>query len=224
VGEFKTNYSSQANEAGASPRWTRAPTIALAHELNAQCIDVSFGLATNLSHHQLPPFILENRDVWRLLDANARQRVAAFPFVLVDLHFRDTDWWQNAIASNGVTPADPTPFGDLAIETLLFARQAAREDLVVAKAMFAMEPAVASLVTSLTLQKVRSIATHNAGELRVRWECDTEFWGELLSACRAADEQAIDAVRRQGKLLFCGDAISSDTTAKSAPRPGTSGP
>ena len=73
-----------------------------------------------------------------------------------------------------------------------------------AKAMFAMASWVAGLLASLTLQQVRSIATSNAQELRVRWECDTEFWGELLSACRSGDEQAIESVRLQGKLLFAG--------------------
>lgn len=206
--ENKTNDSSEPNEA-APPRWTGAPSIALAQELNAQCIDLLFSLATNLSFQQLPPFILQNRDQWRLLDEEARRRLAAFPFVIVDLHFKDADWWREVLGSQFVASADSTPFGDLAVETLLFARQAAREDVVVAKAMFAMATPVASLVASLTLQQVRSIASGHARDLRVRWEDDAEFWGELLAACRAGDEQAIDAARRQGKLLFCGELVQT---------------
>jgi hypothetical protein len=115
-----------------------------------------------------------------------------------------------------MTPADiantatysgfqPKLFEDLALETLLFARQAAREDLNVAKVMFAMTSAVVRLIASLTVSQVRAIAFGNASQLRVRWDDDPEFWCDLLVACRAGDERAIEAIRRQGKLLFCGE-------------------
>jgi len=89
----------------------------------------------------------------------------------------------------------------------LFARQTACEDVNVAKAMFAMTSQVASLIASLTLPQVRSIAAGDAQQLRVRCDSDPEFWGDLLVACRAGDEQAMAAVRRQGKLLFCGQIV-----------------
>ena len=57
------------------------------------------------------------------------------------------------------------------------------------------------------LSEVRAIALRNASQLRVRWDNDPEFWGDLLVACRAGDEQAIEAIRRQGKLLFCGEIV-----------------
>jgi len=36
---------------------------------------------------------------------------------------------------------------------------------------------------------------------------DPEFWRDLLTACREGDEQSIAILRRQGKLLFCGELI-----------------
>jgi len=87
------------------------------------------------------------------------------------------------------------------------ARQAAREDISVAKAMFARTSQVASLIASLTLPQVRAIAIGNAQQLRVRRNSDSEFWGELLVACRVGEERAMTAVRRQGKLLFCSELI-----------------
>lgn len=36
-----------------------------------------------------------------------------------------------------------------------------------------------------------------------------DFWGDLLAACRGRDERAMAALRRQGKLLFCGELIES---------------
>ena len=209
--EFKTD--DEASE--AMPRWTGAPSIPLAHQLNEQCVELVCELANDLLAQELPPFKLQNRDLWRLLEPEARKRVAAFPFVIVDLRFKDAEPWQLAIDGHPMA-ADESMlysgfpsrlFEDLALETLLFARQAAREDVNVAIAMFGMTLNVARLIASLTVSQVRVIALRNASQLRVRWDKHPDFWRDLLVACRAGDEQALVALRRQGKLLFRGEPI-----------------
>jgi hypothetical protein len=213
--EFKTDDEASA----ASPRWTGAPSIPLAHQLNGQCVDLVCELANDLSAQELPPFILQNRDLWRLLEPEARKRVAALPFVIVDLHFKDSEPWQLASDGHPMAAADsmlysgfPSKlFEDLALETLLFARQAAREDVNVAIAMFAMTSGVVRLIASLTVSQVRAIALGSASQLRVRWDNHPDFWRDLLTACRAGDERAIEAIRRQGKLLFCGESVLKAT-------------
>jgi hypothetical protein len=220
MGEFKTDEIAEMSQgAAASPRWTGAPSIALAHGLNEQCVELVCDLAASSSIQELPRFILQNRDLWRLLEPDARQRVAAFPFVIVDLRFQDAESWQRALQGHLMSPIDSThyngipskPFEDLVLEALLFARQAAREDMSVAKSMFAMTPSVAATIASLTLPQVRTIAVDNTHQLRVRWDNHPEFWGDLLVACRGRDERALAALRRQGKLLFCGELIESHT-------------
>jgi len=104
--EFKTDDEASA----ASPRWTGAPSIPLAHQLNGQCVELVCELANDLSAQELPPFILENRDLWRLLEPEARKRVAAFPFVIVELHFKDAEPWQQASDGHLMTPADIAPY------------------------------------------------------------------------------------------------------------------
>jgi hypothetical protein len=211
--EFKTDDKASA----ASPRWIGARSIPLAHQLNEQCVELICELANDLSTEDLPPFILENRDLWRLLEPEARQRVAVFPFVIVDLRFKDAEPWQLAWEGHPMAPADsmlyrgvrPKLFEDLALETLLFARQAAREDVNVAKPMFAMTLSVARLIASLTVSQVRAIALRNASQLRVRWHNDPEFWRDLLTACRAGDARALAAIRQQAKLLFSGEFVSA---------------
>src|SRR5277367_3301478 len=90
---------------GATPRWTGAPSIPLAHQLNGQCVELVCEVANNLSAQELPPFILENRDLWRLLEPEARKRVAAFPFVIVDLYFKDTEPWRRASDGHPIAAA-----------------------------------------------------------------------------------------------------------------------
>ncbi len=216
--EFQSEEADELPQTSAtSPRWTGAASIALAHQLNEQCVELLCELATTSFSQELPQFVLQNRDQWRLLEFDARKRVAAFPFVLVDLRFKDGDSWQRAADGHLMSATDfplfsgvpPKLFEDLILETLLFARQIAREDVNVAKAMFAMTSPVASLIVSLTLPQIRAVAARNTQLLRVRWDSDPEFWVDLLIASRGSDERVIAALRRQGKLLFCGELIES---------------
>lgn len=206
MNEIETDEPALPKGSAISPRWTGAPAIELAHQLNAQCVELICTLVVS-DHQPLSEFILQNRDLWRLLEPDARTRVAAFPFVIVDLHFNRDDWWRQITGRPSASPTAPSPYGDLALETLLFARQSAREDVSVAKAMFAMTPAVPALIASLTLSQVRAIALGNASELRVRWDNDPELWHDLLIACRAGDLETLGAIRHQAKLLFCGEGI-----------------
>ena len=98
--EFKTD--DEASE--AMPRWTGAPSIPLAHQLNGQCVELVCELANNLIAQELPSFILENRDLWRLLEPEARKQVAAFPFVIIDLRFKDIEPWQQMSDGHLMTP------------------------------------------------------------------------------------------------------------------------
>ena len=205
--EIETTEAAAVHRVTArSPRWTGAPSIDLAHQLNAQCVELICQLAVS-NHRAMPAFVLETRDLWRLLEPEARIRVAAFPFVIVDLHFNDDDWWRHVSVKPSTTPLEFSPYEDLTLETLLFARQSARENMNVARAMFAMSSAVPARVASLTLPQVRAIALGHAAELRVRWDNDPELWRDLLVASRAGDSESLQAVRRQAKLLFCGVLI-----------------
>ena len=80
--EFETDEAAELPQGSAtSPRWTGAPFIALAHGLNEQCVELVCDLAASSSIEELPRFISQNRDLWRLLELDARKRVAAFPCV-----------------------------------------------------------------------------------------------------------------------------------------------
>lgn len=70
-----------------------------------------------------------------------------------------------------------------------------------------MAAPVARRIASLTLQQVRAIATGQAQHLTVRTEQDVEFWGDLIIACQGAEGPAMAALRRQAKLLFCGELV-----------------
>ncbi len=199
-----------------SPRWKGARSLRLAHELNSRCIDLLCDLAARPSVEGLPVMLRANRGLWYRLDPEARWRLAAFPFVIVDVRFRDEAWWRargnvenHVVAESPAADAFPQESREsLVLETVMFAWQVAREDQRVAQILFAMTQPVAHLVSLLAMQEIRTLAVEGSTSLRVRWENNAELWRELLLAAAAEDEQALEEVRLHTKLLFCGDLIS----------------
>jgi hypothetical protein len=195
VVEYKAEADELPQGSQASPRWTGAPFISLATQLNEQCVDLVCQLATALPIQELPPFVAQNRDFWRLLERDARQRVAAFPFVIVDLHFNHLEAWQQAsedlfmnFSGSTLYTGVPTRHFEIPLSTLSsFARRSAREDVNVAKAMFAGTADVARVIVLLTLSQIRAIASANSTEVRVRWDSDLELWRDLLVAGRSGE-------------------------------------
>ena len=199
-----------------SPRWKGARSLRLAHELNSRCIDLLCDLAARPSVEGLPVMLRANRNLWYRLDPEARWRLAAFPFVIVDFRFRDEAWWRGRGSVENHAVAE-CPAGDafplesresLLLETMMFAWQVAREDHRVAQILFAMTQPVARLVSLLAMQEIRALAVDRSTPLRVRWENNAQLWRELLLAAATEDEEALEEVRLHAKLLFCGDLIS----------------
>lgn len=194
-------------------RWKGAQSIELAHQLNQQVIEFCCELALDrAAPHPIPPVEL-HRDLWGHLDPDSRRRLSRLPFVIVDLKFDDVAWWHMA-AGNGVharghsAGAAPAARREwLALETLMFSWQVAREDRGVALMLFAMSPPVVDCIAALTMQQVRTLAVESATFLRLRWDSYSRLWRELLIAAREPDEAELDVLRREAKLQFCGDLI-----------------
>lgn len=205
-------------------KWKGARSIGLAHQLNHQFIELCCELALDCTSGDPFPIVAAHRDLWTRLDTTARKRLSLFPFVIVDLRFGDVEWWRMA-AGNGAhgrgRAADAAPAARwdwLALETLMFGWQVAREDRSVASMLFAMPPPVADCIAVLTMQQVRTLAVENARCLRLRWDNDSRLWRELLIAAREPNEAALQALRREAKLHFCGELIHAQP-ASGTPMP-----
>ncbi len=195
------------------PRWKGANSIQLAHQLNERCIELISEIAANATINEaLPLAVRENRDLWSGLSGDARRRLAALPFVLVDVRFRDEQWWRalgkvpSPIELRGEgLPADRCQ--DLLLETLMFAWQVAREDSHVAQMIFAMTRPVARVIAGLPIREMRTLAVEQTLCLRIRWSHNALFWRELLTRVRGEDSIALEDSMLHAKLLFCGDLI-----------------
>jgi hypothetical protein len=196
------------------PRWKGAKSIQLAHQLNERCVELLSELAANATIiDTLPPALRENRDLWSDLSVDARRRLAALPFVIVDVRFRDEQWWR--ALGKLPSPTDVCEEGlpaerceDLLLETLMFAWQVAREDSHVARMIFAMTRPVARIIGELAIREIRTLATEHTACLRIRWSDNALFWRELLERVRGEDASALEDSMLHAKLLFCGDLIN----------------
>lgn len=196
-------------------RWKGAGSITLAHHLNQQFIELLCELAVDGTSGDSIPVIASYRNQWRTLDPIAQRRLSLFPFVIVDLRFSDVNWWR-AAASNGQhgrghTDGSATAgrWNWLALEALMFGWQVARADCCVASMLFAMPPVVADCIAALTMQQVRTLGVESANRMRLRWDNDPHLWRELLMAGNEGDLPALEALRSDAKLRFCGELIQA---------------
>jgi hypothetical protein len=198
-------------------KWKGAQSIGLAQQLNEQFIELCCELSLDTEFVSPFPLIALHRDLWRRLDSVSRKRLSLFPFVIVDLRFRDAAWWRLVAClearmhrqAAGAAPA--TRWEWFALETLMFGWQVAREDQSVASMLFAMSPPVAECIAALTMQQVRMLAVESAKSLRIRWDNDQRFWRELLIAAREQNAIALEGLRIEAKLHFCGELIHAQS-------------
>ncbi len=205
-------------------KWKGARSIELAHQLNEQFVQLFCELSLDATSGNPFPLVAAHRELWSCLDPISRKRLALFPFVIVDLRFGDVAWWRMAAGKgahargHAASTASATRWDWLALETLMFAWQVAREDRSVASMLFAMPPPVADCIAALTMQQVRTQAVESAKCLRLRWDNDPRFWRQLLIAAREPNEAALEGLRREAKLHFCGELIHAQP-AGCAPMP-----
>lgn len=194
-------------------RWKGARSIGLAQQLNEQFIELCCELSLDVASGSPFPLVAAHRDLWSRLDPISRKRLSLFPFVIVDLRFGDVAWWHMAARNSGHSRghfAGTVPearWAWLALETLMFGWQVAREDRAVASMLFAMPQPVVDCIAALTMQQVRMLAVESARCVRLRWDNDSRFWRELLIAAREPDEATLEGLRREAKLHFCGELI-----------------
>jgi hypothetical protein len=194
------------------PRWKGGESLDLALEINRRVLKLMSDWAAH-SDTVAWPLTTQDRKLWSALDSPAIACAARFPFVILDVHFTDVEWWRAMIACSPRSAAsDMWPANiseELMSETLIFAWHTAKWDWRVARLSLGMLPAVATLIAGLTPQRLARVSKEHSGALRLRWGDDKDFWSRLLMAARDGDEVVLAETHLHAKLLLCGDLISS---------------
>ena len=199
------------------PRWKGRDSLDLAYQLNQRAFRLVRDMAARPDVSDWPLFA-QDRGLWSQLDAGAIERAARFPFVILDVHFTDAEWWRGVIAGSeaSATPQDwpPQVSEHLMSETLIFAWHTAKWDHRVARLSLGMLPAVAESIAALTPQQLATISGQYSGALRLRWHDYPDFWTHLLGAARGDDQEALAEIHLHAKLLLCGELVSRSTPTR----------
>jgi hypothetical protein len=190
-------------------------------ELNAECLGL---LAARAAEPDLlgppPPLLVELRDSWAALPAQAVRRLSAAPFSLFDAGFASAPRWLE-LRTRGVH--DQSQRAEPAYFEIGAARSITRRTLVYGWHLARSRPRAACLVFGATLAAVESLAAcsltaleaaadRNADALRPRWANQLGFWRELLLASTCGAE------RRLHELLLGGiQRLAAETFAAHTP-------
>lgn len=193
------------------PRWRGRESLDLAFEINQRALKVVSDWAA-YPDNAAWSLTTQDRKLWSTLDLQAIAGAARLPFVILNVHFTDLEWWRGVIAGNLESDAsDALPANisqALMSETLIFAWHTARWDWRVARLSLGMLPAIATLIAGLTPQQLARVSKEHSSALRLRWDDHPDFWTRLLLATRDGDEEVLAEIHLHAKLLLCGELIS----------------
>ena len=196
------------------PPTMRRDLASALREINAQCLQLLVAMAHRPgdSSHD---FIDEISGTLCRLSPGAQAAASYFPFLLVDMRFRDHEWWREVTAHPTTTRRSPTWLVQLprqatiklARTTLVLAWHTARTDRESAIVLLGISPSVADLLAQLSLCEFDRIAERHFRHLRPRWEDRPAVWAQLLNSAQNGDNDAARELILRGLHLMAGEFL-----------------
>ena len=196
------------------PATLRRDSASPLREINAQCLQ----LLVDMAHRPGDPsrdFIDEISGALCRLSAGAQAAASCFPFLLVDMRFRDHEWWREVIAHPTIARRSPTwlvpfprsPSVRLARTTLVLAWHTARTDRASAIALLGISPSVADLLAQVPLYEIDRIAERQFRHLRPKWEDRPTVWAQMLDSAHSGDKDSTREFILHGLHLMAGEIL-----------------
>ncbi len=145
----------------------------------------------------------------------ARRRLAACPYLLLDAGFADPGRWQAAAGVQerpGAPARDPAGFDcgvRLARRALLLGWHLARANRLAARVALGMTAECAEQVALLRLDELDAIAEERRGWVRLRWEDRVELWRPLLRAARIDGRERLAGLQLRGLQLLAAESLGA---------------
>jgi len=202
-----------------SPSWLRADMFETLAGINEECLELL--AAQSMARTSQPhPLLRELADLWQTLDAGARRRAAACPYLIVDAGFADARRWRfpgaQAVSEPGAATAIPffTVPGarDVIRRVLQYARELSRSNNLAARMMLGIPPHCAMLISGCTLREIDEIAEKHPAWLRPRWPTRVHVWRELLVTAHSGGNGALELARMHGVQLLAADVRAMGVT------------
>jgi len=203
---------SEDGVAGEGAPWLRGGALESLTELNEACLAL-LAEESRVRGANAAPLLRQVGELWKLLDAAARRRAAACPYLLLDAGFGDSTRWLPAARQVGDGPRLSydsyfTVDAAAAVAQLVFtyAWHLARSQGLAARLALGMPAPTAAVIGQFTLCQIRSLAELRPGWLRPRWAARVEVWRELLLAAAGGEGAALERVRLRGLALLAAEA------------------
>ena len=200
----------------ATPRLAtlRRDSASPLREVNAQCLHLLVDMARRPSASSRD-FIDEISGALCRLSASAQAAASCLPFLLVDMRFRDHEWWREVIAHPTITRRSPTwlvPFPrqatiKLARTTLVLAWHTTRTDRESAVVLLGISPSVANLLAQVPLYEIDRIAERQFRHLRPRWEDRPAVWTQMLDSALSGEKDSWQDFILRGLHLMAGEIL-----------------
>lgn len=183
---------------GTEPEFFNEDALQGVFDINRSVIELLIAAAERPDSESRPQVVVALGPTLLSLGAAARQRLAQCPVALVDLEFRNVEWWRQSESGQGGSAAHPSSLGcfprlqaiQLAIATLTLAWSLVRSSRETAGIIFGMAPECAARLAGLGAPAIQRLAETRAHCIRPRWDSDATFWRELLRIAQAADSPA----------------------------------
>jgi hypothetical protein len=201
-----------AADDGAALGWLRAGALDSLIELNELCLSL---LAEQAAVRSGPPngLLRQLGELWQRLDAAARHRAAACPYLLLDAGFADPLRWQVPAApqvgdagGHRYTCYFTVPAAaEVARLVFIYAWHLARSQAAAARLLLGMPASSAALIGHYTLRQVQTLAENHLDWLRPRWPARVQVWRELLLAAVSGEAATLERARLWGLTLLAAE-------------------
>lgn len=199
--------------ASLAASWLRSEAFESLVELNGQCLEL---LAEQALAGQAQGSLLLRQiaDIWRALDASARRRAAACPYLLVDAGFSDSRRWRWADGQH-VNEGEATPYSSfftvpraagVARQVFIYAWHLARTQSPATRLLLGMPAHCTNLISACTLPQIHALAERHPEWLKPRWPARVKVWRELLLAAASGEGVALERARMHGLQLLAADS------------------
>lgn len=190
------------------------PPVGALQEINERCLEAMTAVARA---DTAPPFpmSIHVRELLRSSSTEMRRLAASRRFVLIDMGFRDTQWWLSQLGQTNRSSRCST-WGSsfarregtaLARSILMLAWHGANSDPESTRIAFGMTAEVLHLIGHAQLRDLDRIAERHYRCVRPRWVDRPWVWRALLEAAREGSAEALLAVDLHGLQLMTGDFL-----------------
>ena len=204
------NEGDVAGEGGALA-WLHDGTLDSLMEVNESCLDL-LAEEARLRGAPATPLLRQLGELWRGLDAGARRRAAACPYLLIDAGFAEPLRWRpqavqvGEAARAGYTAYFTAPAAAAVARLVItYGWHLARAQGPAARLLLGMPGPCAALIARHTLPQIQTLAEEHPQWLRPRWPARVQVWRELLLAAAGGESSVLERVRLRGLTLLAAE-------------------